>query len=60
MGNRAVREARRSNLTNCPHKRAYHSWAEAKRAAKRLRWNTGDATHPYVCKSCGKIHLGGS
>lgn len=54
-----TRKTRRSNLVNCPYKRAYHSWAEAKRAGKILHWNTGDNVHPYKCKCCPWFHLGG-
>lgn len=59
MGN-VTRKTRRSNLVNCPYKRAYHSWAEAKRAGKILHWNTSDNVHPYKCKLCPHFHLGGS
>lgn len=42
---------------SCGRKRAYDTKREAKRVAKRIRLESGDAMKPYQCPYCTRYHL---
>jgi hypothetical protein len=44
----------------CNGKRAYPSFAEAERVAKRVRAHTDDPVQAYRCRFCGLFHNGQS
>jgi len=44
---------------SCEGKRAYGSWAEAEKVARRMRQQKEDIVAPYRCKhGCGMVHVG--
>ena len=46
---------------SCENKRAYGSWAEAEKVARRMRQQTDELVGPYLCKhGCGMFHVGHS
>ena len=51
--------SRQRVAASCDGKVAFDSWSKAERAAGRRRKNAEADVHPYRCKVCGKVHIGG-
>lgn len=43
----------------CAGKWQFMTWADAERSAKRLNRRSQQRVRPYVCRFCGRVHLGG-
>lgn len=44
----------------CDGKQTTYSWAQAERVARRMRRDRGSNASPYVCRFCGRVHVGTS
>lgn len=43
----------------CQGKWQFATWTDAERSAKRVNRRSQQRVRPYVCRFCGKVHLGG-